>query len=156
MILLTHFQWCKLLLRYLYTQLCLAFSTQWYSLQKMVAPHVNLEVNKKKWKQPIKKVYNIYRTFQRNCPFSLTRVPHSWNSVHYTNSSISLPQSCFMNQITLYFKFATSHKNLSPSMPTWLFNSFFIRMNPWKFGEYQFKTDKVIQHLLKPCTFYTL
>ena len=34
-------------------------------------------------------------------------------------------------------------------MPTWLFNAFFIRMNPWKFGEYQFKIDKVIQHLLK-------
>ena len=33
------------------------------------------------------------------------------------------------------FKFATSHKNMSPSMPTWLFNAFFIRMNPWKFGE---------------------
>ena len=31
--------------------------------------------------------------------------------------------------------FATSHKNMSPSMPTSLFNVFFIRMNPWKFGE---------------------
>ena len=28
------------------------------------------------------------------------------------------------------FKFATSHKNMSPSMPTWLFDAFFIRMNP--------------------------
>ena len=33
------------------------------------------------------------------------------------------------------FKFATSHKIMSQSMPTWLFNAFFIRMNPWKFGE---------------------
>ena len=41
------------------------------------------------------------------------------------------------------FKFPTCHKNISPSMPTWLVNAFFIRINPWKFGEKQFKIDKV-------------
>ena len=28
------------------------------------------------------------------------------------------------------FKFATSHKNISPSMPIWIANAFFIRINP--------------------------
>ena len=38
--------------------------------------------------------------------------------------------ACFMKEMTPCFKFATSHKNISPSIPTWLFNAFFIRMNP--------------------------
>ena len=53
----------------------------------------------------------------------------------YTHAILWFPPSCFMKQMTPGFKFATSHKNMSPSMPTWLSNAFFIRMNPWKFGE---------------------
>ena len=40
-------------------------------------------------------------------------------------------------------------------MPTWVVNAFFIRINPWRFGEKQFRIE-VIRRLLKPCTFYTL
>ena len=54
------------------------------------------------------------------------------------------------------FRFTTSHKTIAPSMPTWDINAFFTRIKTWKFGEKKFKIDKVIQCLLKPCTFYTL
>ena len=54
------------------------------------------------------------------------------------------------------FNFATSHKNMLPIMPNWLVNAFFIRINPWKFDEKQFKIDKIIKRLFQPCTFHTL
>ena len=37
-------------------------------------------------------------------------------------------------------------------MHTWLVSVFFIRINPWKFGEKKIKIDKVIQLLLKATT----
>ena len=49
-------------------------------------------------------------------------------SVH--RCSYIIPTSLFYQVNGHCFKFATSHKNMLPSMPTWLVNAFFIRINP--------------------------
>ena len=41
--------------------------------------------------------------------------------------------------------FATSHKNMSPSMPNYHINVFFTRINFWKFGEKKSKLSKFVE-----------
>ena len=55
--------------------------------------------------------------------------------------------------MTPCFKFATSHKNMLPSMPTWLVNAFLIRVNPWKFGEKKRKLTKLFNICLNHVLF---
>ena len=86
-------------------------------------------------------IYCTYRLAQNKHIWEVQFKPYSCGELvghyrrSYTAAHVSLPQACFMKYMTPCFKFDTRHKNMSPSMPSWLFSAFFIRMNSWKFGE---------------------
>ena len=67
-----------------------------------------------------------------------------------------IPTSLFYYINGHCFKFATSLKKIAPSMPTCDINVFLQGSIPESLVEKKIKIDKVTQHLLKPCTFYTL
>ena len=96
----------------------------------ITAIHIKETLLKRKLKTKL-----LPQCFQRNLCWIISTRNYFVRTHIYTHANLWFPPSCFMKLMTPWFKFAKSHKNMSPSTPTWLFIAFFIMMNPWKFGE---------------------
>ena len=67
----------------------------------------------------------------------------------YTDAHLSFPQDCFTRWIAIASSLLQAIKTCRQACPPGFVNAFFLRINPWKFGEKKFKIDKVIQHLFQ-------